>query len=125
MFDGQVRVVRRPRVMHRDTTEPVDDTEDSHPFTAAFFMADDQGVLVGAGAVHPVQLTGDPEPGLVEADHIRAGQPPADLIEEPAQAMPWPGASMPATVPADTGVPNNSARACAVRCLDRNCPTYR
>src|SRR5512135_194855 len=31
----------------------------------------------------------------------------------------------PATVPADSGVPNSSANACAVRSLDRNCPTYR
>jgi hypothetical protein len=27
-----------------------------------------------------------------------------------------------ATVPSQTGVPNNSASACAVRFLDRNCP---
>ena len=32
---------------------------------------------------------------------------------------------MPATVPDDSGMPNGSASACAVRCLDRNCPRYR
>jgi len=30
-----------------------------------------------------------------------------------------------ATVPDDSGTPNSSASACAVRCLDRNCPAYR
>jgi hypothetical protein len=30
-----------------------------------------------------------------------------------------------ATVPADSGVPNNSASASAVRAVDRNCPAYR
>ena len=33
-------------------------------------------------------------------------------------------AVMPATVPEDSGMPNISASACAVRCLDRNCPMY-
>jgi hypothetical protein len=32
---------------------------------------------------------------------------------------------MATTLPSDTGVPNSSARACAVRALDSNCPTYR
>jgi hypothetical protein len=31
-------------------------------------------------------------------------------------------AVMPATVPGDSGMPNSSASACAVRFLDRNCP---
>ena len=30
-----------------------------------------------------------------------------------------------ATVPGDSGTPNNSASACAVRCFDKNCPMYR
>ena len=30
-----------------------------------------------------------------------------------------------ATVPDDSGMPNSSASACAVRFLDRNCPMYR
>ena len=30
-----------------------------------------------------------------------------------------------ATVPDDSGAPNSSASACAVRCWDRNCPRYR
>ena len=32
---------------------------------------------------------------------------------------------MAATVPSETGVPNSSAKAAAVRFFDRNCPTYR
>lgn len=32
---------------------------------------------------------------------------------------------MAATVPCETGVPNSSANAWAVRFFDRNCPTYR
>ena len=34
-------------------------------------------------------------------------------------------AVMAATVPDDSGTPNSSASACAVRFLDRNCPMYR
>jgi len=34
-------------------------------------------------------------------------------------------AVMPATVPDDSGMPNSSASACAVRFLDKNCPRYR
>jgi len=40
-------------------------------------------------------------------------------------SLPAARAVMPATVPEDTGMPNSSASACAVRCLDRNCPMYR
>jgi len=38
-------------------------------------MAGDQGVLVGAGAVHPVQRARHAQPGLVESDHLRGGEP--------------------------------------------------
>ena len=34
-------------------------------------------------------------------------------------------AVIPATVPGDSGMPNSSASACAVRFFDRNCPMYR
>lgn len=54
-------------------------------------MAADQGVLAGAGAMHPVQLAVDPQPGLVEADHLAAGDFVAHPIHELAQPAGGPG----------------------------------
>jgi len=53
---------------------------------AASGMAGDQGVLAGAGAVHPVQPPGHPQPGLVEPSHLGLGHPVGDLAEELFQA---------------------------------------
>ena len=57
------------------------------PFAAALGVAGDQGVLVGAGAVHPVQLARHAQPGLVEPGHLGLGDPVADLVEEPVQPV--------------------------------------
>src|SRR3954451_15916918 len=119
----EVGVVGRPRVVHRDTAEPRQDAGVVDALAAALGMAGDQGVLAGAGAVHPVQLPGHAQPGLVEPGHLGGGDPVGDLGEEPVE--PGGGAVMAATVASDTGVPNSSASAWAVRFLDRNCPTYR
>jgi hypothetical protein len=74
--------------------------------------------------VHPVQPARHPETGLIEAHDIAGGDMPADLLQETVQAAGRPGGD-PATVPGDSGMPNSSPRACAVRFLDRNWPMYR
>jgi hypothetical protein len=45
-------------------------------------VADEQGVLAGAGAVHPVQRAGYAQAGLVETGHLRSGDPVCDLRKE-------------------------------------------
>jgi transposase len=45
-------------------------------------VAGDQGVAAGAGAVHPVQLPGHAQPGLVEPGHLGLGDPVANLGAE-------------------------------------------
>ena len=50
------------------------------------------------------------------------GDAVADLGQEPVQPVRGAGGHR-ATVPSETGVPNSSANAAAVRFLDRNCPT--
>jgi len=54
---------------------------------SALGVRGDQGVAVGAGPVHPVQLGGHPQPGLVEAGHLVARQLAFDLAQEVAQAV--------------------------------------
>ena len=62
------------------------------------------------------QLAAEPDTDLVLSDlSDDALAQAADDLAASAGAV--------ATVPADSGVPNSSARAWAVRCLDRNCPT--
>jgi hypothetical protein len=59
--------------------------------------------------------------GLVEPGHFRPDDAVFDQVEEQAD----PSAArrvMAATVPSETGVPNSSANAAAVRFLDNNCP---
>jgi hypothetical protein len=73
MFDIGVGVVGRPRVVHRDPAEPAQDPGVVDALGAALGVAGDQRVLVGAGAVHPGQPAGHPQPGLVEPGHRRAG----------------------------------------------------
>ena len=50
-------------------------------------MAGDQGVLAGAGAVHPVQLPGHAQPGLVEPGHLGGGDLIFDLGQEPVEPV--------------------------------------
>jgi hypothetical protein len=84
-------------------------------------MHREQGVLAGAGAVHPGQPAFDAESGLVEPGHVAAGDLLAGLLEEPAE-LPGGAGGQRATVPDDSGMPNSSASALAVRCFDKNCP---
>ena len=54
---------------------------------ATFGMAGDQRVLPGAGTVHPGQLAGHAQPGLVEPGHLGGGDPLANLVEEPVEPV--------------------------------------
>jgi hypothetical protein len=45
----------------------------------------EQGVFAGAGAVHPVQLSVHPEPGLVEPGGVAGGDSVPDPFQEPAE----------------------------------------
>ena len=56
MLGVEVGVIGRPGVVHRDPAEPAQDPGVVDAVAAAFGVAGDQGVLAGAGAVHPVQL---------------------------------------------------------------------
>ena len=60
--------------------------------------------------MHPVQPALNLEPGLIESRDIACGDVPADPFQEPVQ-LPGGRAVMPATVPGDNGMPNNSASA--------------
>lgn len=71
-----------------------------------------------------MQRASHPQAGLVETGHLGYGDTVFDLERNSSS----PSAArfvMAATVPSETGVPNISANAAAVRSLDRNCPTYR
>jgi hypothetical protein len=50
-------------------------------------VAGDQGVLPGASAVHPGQLAGHAQAGLVEPGHLGVGDPLFDLGEEPVEPV--------------------------------------
>ena len=71
--------------------------------------------------MHPVQPARHAEPGLIEPGDVAGGDVPAGPLQEIIQ-LPGARAVIAATVPADSGMPNSSASACAVRFLDRNCP---
>ena len=82
-----VGVVRRPRVVHRNICEPREDSGVVDPGAAAFGVAGDQGVLAGAGAVHPVQRAGHPQPSLVEPGDIGLGDLLFHGAEEAAEPV--------------------------------------
>jgi len=71
--------------MHGDPGEPGKDAHRLDRLPAALRVGHEQGVPAGAGAVHPVQLAVDPEPGLVEPGHLAAGDLLAGVLQEPAQ----------------------------------------
>jgi hypothetical protein len=70
----EVGVIGRPGVVHGDAAKPPEDTGVVDAGSAALGVAGDQGVLVGAGAVHRVQFAGHPQPGLVKVRHLSVGQ---------------------------------------------------
>ena len=56
-----------------------------HRLPAAPGVHHEQGVLAGAGTVHPVQPAVHAEPGLVEPGHLAGGDLPAGVLQEPAE----------------------------------------
>jgi hypothetical protein len=110
--------------MDGDPGERGQDAHRLHRLGAALGVDGEQGVLAGAGAVHPGQPAFDPEPGLVAPGHLAAAICPRACSRNPP-SLPAARAVMPATVPDDSGMPDNSASACAVRFSGRNCPAYR
>ena len=74
--------------------------------------------------MHPGELPGDPEPGLVEVRHAAAAR--ARTIASSAGAMsPAIFAVIPATAAGDGAQPNISAIAAQARSRDRNWPCHR
>jgi hypothetical protein len=71
--------------MDGDPGERGQDAHRLHRLGAALGVDGEQGVLAGAGAVHPGQPAFDPEPGLVEPGHLAAGDLPAGVLQEPAE----------------------------------------
>ncbi len=110
--------------MDGDPGEGRQDPHRLHRFLPAPLMHHEQGVLTGAGAVHPVQPARHPEPGLIEPGDRAGGDVLAGPLQEPLQPPGGPGGEG-GDRPSDSGMPNSSASACAVRFLDRNCPAYR
>ena len=94
-----------------------------HRLGAPLRVDREQGVLAGPGTVHPAEPAVHAEPGFVEPGHLAARGLLAGVFQE--RGEPSGRAVMPATVPDDSGMPNSSAGACAVRFFDRNCPVYR
>ena len=82
-----VGVIRGPGVVHGNTVEPAEHPGVVDALLAAFGVAGDQGVLVSAGAMHPVQLAGHPQPGLVESGHLSLGHTVTHHIEELVQPV--------------------------------------
>ncbi len=56
-----------------------------HRLGAALGVHHEQGVLAGAGAVHPVQPAVDAEPGLVEPGHLAGGDGLPHPLQEAAE----------------------------------------
>jgi len=123
MIRGRVRVIRRPGV-DGDPGEPGKDAHRLDRPPAAPGVDHEQGVSAGAGAVHPGQAALHPEPGLVGPGHLADGDLPADVLQEPVQPPGRAGCQRPDR-PDDSGMPNSSPSASAVRSLDRNCPACR
>ena len=82
---GGAGAVRRPGVVHGDAGERGQHAHRFHGLRPAPGVAEDQGVLAGAGAVHPVQPAFRPQPGLIEAGNAGPGDPGADLLQEAAR----------------------------------------
>jgi hypothetical protein len=68
-----VSVVGCPAVVHPNTCGVWQGSGGVDAGGAAFGMTGDQGVLVGASAVHPMGAAREPQPGLVEPGDLRCG----------------------------------------------------
>ena len=73
MIWGGVGVVWRPGIVDGDPGEPRKDAHRLDRLPAPLGMHHEQGVLAGAGAVHPGQPVGHLEPGLVEPGDVAGG----------------------------------------------------
>ena len=104
-----VGVIGGPGLVDGGAGERGKDAHCLHRLGAAPGVDHEQGVLAGAGAVHPVQPAVCPEPGLVEPGHVAGGDLAADLLQEPPR-RPAARAVSTATVPDDSGMPNSSAQ---------------
>ena len=87
VVDIDIGVIGRLRVVHREAGEPAQDAGVVDALATALGVAGDQGVLVRAGAVDPVQAARHPQPGLVEPGHLGLGQAVGELVEEAVEAL--------------------------------------
>jgi hypothetical protein len=71
-----------PRVVHRDTAQPLQHTGIVDARAAPLRVAGDQRVLVGAGAMHPVQRARHTQARLVEPGHRSVGDALAGHLEQ-------------------------------------------
>jgi hypothetical protein len=80
-----VDIVGSPRVAHRGPGERGQHAHRLDGVLPAAPVHHEQGVFAGAGAVHPVQRTRHPEPGLVEPSHLAGGDGLLDPRQEAVQ----------------------------------------
>lgn len=87
-----VGVVRGPGIVDGDPGERGKDTHRFHRLGAALGVHHEQGVLAGAGALHPVQPTVRAEPALIEPGHLAGSDvvphPRQEAIEPSGRALP-------------------------------------
>ena len=79
--DAVVAVVWRPGVVAGDPGEGRQHPGRVHSLLAALGVHGDQHVPARRGRVHPGELPGDPEPGLVEVRHLGGEQGRDDRID--------------------------------------------
>ena len=82
---GGIRVIGRPGVIDRDPGERAKDAHRFHRLGAAPGVHHEQGVLAGAGAVHPGPPALHPESCLVEPGHLAGRDVLPYLVQEPVQ----------------------------------------
>jgi hypothetical protein len=113
------------RAVHCDPSNPGGALVWSIPFLLTAAMHRVQRVLLGRGGVHSMQLSLNPEPGIVEMHHRLCGDPAAHQLQKPVRP--------PAVRPRwqrrrchrRSGVEQLGQGLRAVRLLDRNRPISR
>jgi len=73
-MEAIVAEVGFPVVMTKQPVEPGQNADRVHGFAAAFGVRGEEGVLVAGGAVQPLTLAADIDPGLVGVGHGRFGE---------------------------------------------------
>jgi hypothetical protein len=76
-----VAVAGLPGVVDRDAAERWQDPRGGHTVLAALGVDGDQHELPRRGGMHPGELPGGAEPGLVEAPDVRGDELPGDLLQ--------------------------------------------